>query len=58
LVLVMDGFQNAVRGANAEDPARPIPMNASVSMDASTVTPRSAEKSLMVVIRWKIRPTK
>jgi hypothetical protein len=53
----VEGFQNAVRVANAE-PARPIPMNASVSMDASTVTPKSAEKSLMVAIRWKIRPTK
>jgi hypothetical protein len=53
--VLVDGFQNAVRVANAE-PARPIPMNASVSMDASTVTPKSAEKSLMVAIRWKIRP--
>jgi hypothetical protein len=51
--VLVDGFKNAVRVAIA---GLASPMNASVSMDASAVTPRSAEKSLMVTIRWKIRP--
>ncbi len=51
--MLVDGFKNAVRVAIA---GLASPINASVSMDASAVTPRSAEKSLMVAILWKIRP--